>query len=104
MNYHFDTQVLRNLEGIELEKAGKEDQAIKLYEKNVQENFEGNHPYDRLAIIYRRKGLVDDEIRILEKAIYVFTNLVHQERMDRLPKLAKFKERLKKTETRRHKR
>lgn len=50
----FNRQVNRNLKAIELEKAGNVKEAIKLYEMNIKENFEGNHPYDRLAIIYRR--------------------------------------------------
>lgn len=91
---NFDMQVSRNLKGIQLEKNGKIDEAIKLYEANLAENFEGNHPYDRLAIIYRKRNQVDDEIRVLVKAIWVFENNVYKERADRLPKLQKFKKRL----------
>ncbi len=93
-----DKQVERNLKGIELEKKGHTDKAIELYEQNVSENFDGNHPYDRLAIIYRKRNQIDDEIRVLNKAIWVFENIVHQERGDRLPKLNKFKERLQKAQ------
>ncbi len=95
----FGRQAERNLRGIELEKAGQVDLAIRLYEENVKENFEGSHPYDRLAIIYRRRNLIDDEIRVLEKAISVFANIVHKERSDRLSKLERFKERLEKVKT-----
>lgn len=91
---NFTTQVERNLEGIRLEKEGKTDKAIELYEANIKENFEGNHPYDRLAIIYRKQGRIDDEIRVLEKAIWGFKNIVYKERGDRLPKLEKFNKRL----------
>lgn len=58
----------RNLKGIQLEKEGNVDEAIKLYEKNVSEEFDGSHPYERLAIIYKRKGLIDEEIKILKTA------------------------------------
>lgn len=92
----FDKQAERNLKGIELEKAGQIDLAIRLYEENVKENFEGNHPYDRLAVIYRKRNLIGDEIRVLEKAVWVFENIVHKERSDRLPKLERFKKRVKK--------
>jgi tetratricopeptide (TPR) repeat protein len=68
----FEKQAERNLTGIELEKAGKVDEAIELFEKNVEENFIGSHPYYRLAIIYRKRGQIDEEIRVLEKAISVF--------------------------------
>jgi len=90
----FDKQVERNLKGIQLEKDGQVDEAIKLYERNIEENFEGNHPYDRLAIIYRKRNQIGDEIRVLEKAIWVFENVVYKERGDRLPKLQKFEKRL----------
>jgi len=71
----FDIQVDRNLKGIELEKDGNVDQAIILYERNINENFVGNHPYDRLAIIYRKRKQFDDEVRILEKAIEIFEKI-----------------------------
>ena len=92
----FHEQVERNLKGIQLEKEGQEDRAIELYEKNIEENFIGNHPYDRLAIIYRRKKQFDEEIRVLQKAIWVFENIVFEERVDKLPKLQKFQNRLEK--------
>lgn len=94
----FDRHVERNLRGIELEKSGRVDEAILLYEANVRENCEGNHPYDRLAIIYRKRKQIDEEIRVLEKAIWVFENVVYQGRGDRPPKLARFKKRLEKAE------
>lgn len=67
-----------------------------MYEANLEENFEGNHPYDRLAIIYRRKKLYDDEKRVLKKAIKVFEEHVPKNRADRKPKLEKFQNRLEK--------
>ena len=93
---NFDKQLERNLKGIEFEKLGKVDEAVELYEKNIEENFEGNHPYDRLATIYRKKKDISNEIRVLEKAIYVFENIVYSQRGDRLPKLERFKTRLEK--------
>jgi len=93
--------VNRNLKGIKLEKEGKIDKAIKLYEKNIEEEFDGSHPYIRLAIIYSKKGLLDDEIRVLEKAVWVFENVVYKERDDRSQKLDKFKKRLEKANKKR---
>lgn len=95
----FDKQLERNLKGIELEKLGKVNEAIELYEKNIEENFDGNHPYDRLATIYRKNKDFKNEIRVLEKAIYVFENIVYSKRGDRLPKLEKFKSRLEKAQS-----
>ena len=92
----FEIQVDRNLKGIEFEKKEEIEKAIRLYERNVEEDFEGNHPYDRLAIIYRKRGEYKEEIRVLRKAIFVFENKVHSGRMDGEPKLLKFRERLDK--------
>ena len=92
----FEIQADRNLGGIEFEKKGEIEKAIRLYEKNVEEDFEGSHPYDRLAIIYRKTGEYKEEIRVLRKAIFVFENKVYSGRMDRKPKLLKFRERLDK--------
>lgn len=81
-----DIMVNRNLKGIELEKKGNIEDAVKLYEQNIADEFDGTHPYKRLAIIYRKKGQIEDEIEVLKKAIQVL-------------KSNKFKERLKKAKT-----
>ena len=95
MDEQFDKQVERNLRGIELKKAGKVEEAIELYEQNIKENFIGSHPYDELAIIYRKQKRIDDEIRVLEKAILVFENFNIKWLLNRL-KLKKFRDRLEK--------
>mgnify|MGYP003681939938 CR=1 FL=1 len=75
-----DIMVDRNNKGIELEKKGDIESAIKLYEKNVADEFFGTHPYDRLAIIYRKRKQFDDEIRILKRKISIFEK-INQERL-----------------------
>lgn len=80
------------------EKEGNITEAIRLYELMIENNFDGNHPYDRLAILYRKAKDYDNEIRVLLKAIQVFENVVSQERSDRVNKLTKFHERLEKAE------
>lgn len=94
INKEFAIQVERNKKAIELQKKGEVNKAIELYEMIIADNFEGNYPYDSLAIIYRNREQFDDEIRVLEKAIWVFENVVNEKRMDRAPKLNKFKVRL----------
>lgn len=94
-NYDFHVQVSRNLSGIECEKQGDIQKAIELYEQNAAECFEGTHPYDRLAVIYRRQKLYKDEIRVLEQAINVFENKAYIGLED-MSKLQRFKERLEK--------
>ncbi|AUJ87384.1 hypothetical protein CXM95_15930 [Enterococcus sp. CR-Ec1] len=82
-----------NLTGRELEKSGKIDEAIELYERNVSDRFEGNYPYDRLAIIYRKRRDYDNEIRVLRTAVEVFENNQSM-RKDISPKIDRFKKRL----------
>lgn len=87
--------VRRNTEGRDLEKKGYIDNAIEFYELNLKEQFDGNFPYDRLAIIYRKRKQYNEEIRVLERAISVFEDLEKSSpRSDVNPKLEKFKERL----------
>ena len=87
----------RNLKGKELEKIGQVDRAIKFYEENVKDEFEGSFPYDRLAIIYRKRKQYKEEIRVLNQAISVFEKeSINSNRQDIIPKLNKFKERLSK--------
>lgn len=83
-------------DGIESEKAGKIDEAISAYEESIENKCDGSHPYNRLAIIYRKRKQYDEEIRVLEKAILVFDNIVSKKRADRHPKLEKFRIRLEK--------
>jgi len=69
-----ETEVLsvmvdRNLRGKQLEKEGREAEAIKLYEANLTDCFNGTHPYERLRILYTRQGDYKDAIRVCETYI-----------------------------------
>lgn len=92
----FDTQVQRNLMGKRLEKEGRVLEAKALYEANISESFEGSFPYRRLAILYRKRKSIEEEIRVLEKAVSVFQSLIETGREDIHPKIIEFKERLEK--------
>ena len=86
----------RNLIGRELEKQANLAGAVELYELNITYGFEGNFPYDRLRIIYSKQGRYSDVIRVLERAIDIFSNKVFVDRPDRLPKLERFCQQLQK--------
>lgn len=88
------TPVERNLKGIELEKLGLVDEAIKLYLENVKQNFDGSHPYNRLIAIYIQQNRINEAIAITKRAIYVFENIVYFKRTDRITKLNRYKEQL----------
>lgn len=59
--------VQNNLEGIRLEKLGRIDEAVELYEQNVKNKFDGDHPYERLRIIYSGEDRHDDVVRICQE-------------------------------------
>ena len=96
MEINENLQAERNLKGAEFEKNGNLEKAIELYEENVAESFKGNHPYDRLATIYKNQNDIDNEIRVLEKAIVVYEEITIEDRLEGLPKLFRFKNRLEK--------
>lgn len=65
----------RNNQGIEFEKSGNIEDAIKCYEQNIVEGqYPTRHPYDRLMVLYRRLGNYDDEIRVIRSAITTYQN------------------------------
>jgi len=77
-----------NTSGIELEKAGKIEEAVQKYENNVSNRVIATHSYDRLMIIYRKRKQYHDEIRIIKTAIEVFSDenqLRYQRAMEKAP-------------------
>jgi hypothetical protein len=92
-----NNSVERNHRGQELEREGLIDNAIECYRANVKEGFGGNYPYDRLAVIYRRRKDRASEVAVLERAVEVFDSLLEgSPRSDVQTKLARFRERLHK--------
>ncbi len=59
----------RNAIGEQKESEGKFEDAIRVYEANVDEGAYTLFPYERLAILYKRKRDSKNEQRIIKKAI-----------------------------------
>ena len=59
----------RNALAEKKESEGKSEDAIELYEANVEEDAETLFTYERLSILYRRRGDRQNERRILSLAI-----------------------------------
>jgi hypothetical protein len=90
-----DDSLARNLLGAELEAKGLVDNAIEYYESNVRDGFDGNYPYDRLAVIYRRRLDREREVAVLRRAVEVFERLhLTSPRADVASKLENFRARL----------
>ena len=66
-----ELQTGRNLRGLELERAGRADEAMALYEQNLAEGFAGDWPYGRLVSYYTARGRLHDVVRVLERGIAV---------------------------------
>lgn len=66
--------VASNNRGIELEKSGHIDEAISVYEANiVGDCYPACHSFDRLMVLYRKRKNYTNEIRVIAKAIEIFT-------------------------------
>lgn len=66
--------VRNNNKGIAYEKEGNIKFAIKIYEKNLEIGYPATHSYNRLMIIYHKEKRYEDEIRVIKKAIEVFSS------------------------------
>lgn len=79
--------VNRNNKGIEYEKAGKVKLAIKQYEANILDGYPAHHSYKRLMVIYRKQKDLENEIRVIRRALEVFPDFPeYQNRLDKLQK------------------
>ena len=90
------SNVDKNLLGMSCEKAGQIDRAVLCYEACIKNSFDGNHPYDRLLVIYRKRKDTENELRVVRKAIKVFEKVASSGRSDGQSKLQKYQQRLEK--------
>ncbi len=90
-----EEQTRRNLDGMELERNGRLDLALELYEQNVAEGFEGDWPYGRLVAYYEKIGRYDEAERVLNRAIVVFKASKQRSAEDRRATVQVFRNRLR---------
>lgn len=89
-----EAQTARNIEAMEAEHAGRLDEAIALYERNVAEDFPGDLPYGRLVAIYEKRGALEEAERVLVRAIAVFEASSRRTPQDRRTMIRTFQKRL----------
>ncbi|MBN8545822.1 MAG: hypothetical protein J0L60_06780 [Ignavibacteria bacterium] len=82
-------QYERNKNGMEAEKNGDLETAIRYFEENVADNFDGSFPYDSLIKIYRDRNDINNAIRVVKKAIDMYSNLPPARHFDNV-KLARY--------------
>lgn len=63
------TMIDRNAKASQLEKSGKIEQAISLFEESVRDQFAGTVPYDRLRIMYTKQKRYEDAILVCQAYI-----------------------------------
>jgi tetratricopeptide (TPR) repeat protein len=90
-----ETQTARNLEAFEAERDGRLEEAIALYERNVEEGFPGDLPYGRLVAMYERRQEFAAAERVLRRAIAVFESSTRRTPQDRRATLRVFQRRLR---------
>ena len=90
-----EEQTRRNIDGMELERNGRLDLALELYEQNVEEGFEGDWPYGRLTAYYEKLGRYDEAERVLNRAIDVFKASKKRSAADRRATVQVFRNRLR---------
>lgn len=70
--------------------------AIRLYEQNISRNSDEDNAFERLAVIYRSRNKVEDEIRVSKKAVAFYEHVVFDQHLEsRLPLLNQFTKRLR---------
>jgi len=73
-----DVMVGRNLNGKTFEAAGEVDKAIALYEENVSDLFGGDHPYERLRVIYTKRKQFAEAIRVCRTFVKIADMLIEE--------------------------
>ena len=86
----------RNAIGEQKEGEGKFEDAIRIYEANVEEDADTIFSYERLAILYKRKHDMRNEVRVLRKAIRKLNEKSNRKRLDSFQEnqMAAFQQRL----------
>jgi hypothetical protein len=73
--------------------------AIKRYKRNISQSCDEDDAFERLAVIYRSRNRIEDEIRVSNKAIAFYEHAVFAEHLESmLPMLNQFTKRLKAAE------
>lgn len=75
-----------NNRGIELEKTRNFEEAIKIYEENIQLGYKASYSFTRLKILYRKRGDYENEKRVLKRYFEVY-NLPSAQLLKELEKI-----------------
>ena len=70
--------------------------AIKRYKRNISQNSDEDNAFERLAVIYRSRNQIEEEVGVAKKAVAFYEHAVFSEHLESmLPTLNQFTRRLK---------
>ena len=70
--------------------------AIQLYKRNISQNSDEDNAFERLAVIYRSRNQIEEEVDVSKKAVAFYEHAVFVEHLESmLPILNQFTKRLK---------
>jgi len=70
--------------------------AIKRYKRNISQNSDEDNAFERLAVIYRSRNQIEEEVCVSKKAVAFYEHAVFAEHLESmLPMLNQFTKRLK---------
>ena len=69
---NLDITASLNNKGIALEKKGRIEDAIRIYEQCISHKYPATHSFNRLMILYRKKKDFEKELMVINSAIDVF--------------------------------
>ncbi len=74
-------------------------EAIRLYKRNISQSSDEDNAFERLAVIYRSRNRIEDEVSVLKKAVAFYEHAVFADHLESiLPMLNEFSKRLKAAE------
>ena len=70
--------------------------ATKRYKRNISQHSDEDNAFERLAVIYRSRNQIEQEVSVLKKAVAFYEHAVFTEHLESmLPMLNQFTKRLK---------
>ena len=70
--------------------------AIRLYKRNISQNSGEDNAFERLAVIYRSRNQIEEEVCVSQKAVAFYEQAIFAEHLESmLPMLNQFTKRLK---------
>ena len=75
-------------------------EAIRLYKRNISQSSDEDNAFERLAVIYRSRNRIEDEVNVSRKGVAFYEHAVFAEHLESmLPMLNQFTKRLKAAES-----